>query len=66
MKMKLISVLLLMLFASCGSNSSPEGRLNDKIKAMQNQIDSLKIQNEIILDSLTKTNAAIRNQSKNS
>ena len=32
MKMKLLSVLLLMLFASCGSNSSPEGRLNDKIK----------------------------------
>jgi len=65
MKMKLISVLLIMLFASCGINSSPEGRLNDKIKAMQNQIDSLKIQNEIIFDSLTKTNAAIRNQSKN-
>jgi hypothetical protein len=65
MKMKLLSVLILMLFASCGSNFSPEGRLNDKIEEMQSQIDSLKIQNEIILDSLTKTNAAIRNQSKN-
>jgi hypothetical protein len=39
---------------SCGSNSSPEGRMTNKMEAIRSEFDSLKKQNAMILDSLGK------------
>lgn len=59
MKLTLIFILLLSV-AACGENSSPEGRMTVKIDAIKKEIDSLKKQNVIILDSLQKMNADLR------
>ena len=50
----LIAFLFILLLAFCGSNSSPEGRMTNKINAVRNEFDSLKKQNAMILDSLGK------------
>jgi hypothetical protein len=52
--MKLLIAFLILLLASCGSNSSPEGRMTNKMEAIRNEFDSLKKQNAMILDSLGK------------
>ena len=53
--------MLLPLLMACGENSSPEGRMSQKIVGVQAQIDSLKQQNAVILDSLGKINETLRN-----
>jgi chaperonin cofactor prefoldin len=63
--MKLLGLFGIVLFASCGNDSSPEGRLTNRIEEMQSQIDTIKKQNVAILDSFSKMNAAIKNQSAN-
>lgn len=49
---------ILLLFAysatSCGPNSSPEGRMTQKVEEIHKELDSLKKQNALILDSLGK------------
>jgi hypothetical protein len=49
-----IAFLFILLLLSCGSNSSPEGRMTNKMEAIRNEFDSLKKQNAMILDSLGK------------
>lgn len=58
--MKLIALVFLLALASCGQNSSPEGRLSIKIDAMHREIDSLKKQNTVILDSLNTINQRLQ------
>lgn len=58
--MKFAALLLILALASCGQNSSPEGRLSIKIDAMHQEIDSLKKQNAVILDSLNKMNQSLQ------
>ena len=70
---KLLLPALAVSLVSCGSESSPEGRLLNKLDAMQREIDSLdrqegmkeeidslKAQNAAVLDSLGKINAELR------
>ncbi|MEI6946331.1 hypothetical protein V9K67_03955 [Paraflavisolibacter sp. H34] len=43
---------LLLFLAACGPGSSPEGRVNKRIDALQQQVDSLAQQHAGIRDSL--------------
>ncbi|RYX87365.1 hypothetical protein EON73_01540, partial [bacterium] len=62
MKTLTIVALLALSLIACGPESSPEGRMGirmdklqstlDSIAGLQKQIDSLKAQNAIIMDSL--------------
>lgn len=55
--MKVVALLLIVLgLPSCGQNSSPEGRMTKQMNEIRQEIDSLKKQNTMILDSLTKIN----------
>jgi len=59
--MKLLSVLLLIiLLTACGPESSPEGRMTIKMEDMRKEFDTLKRQNERILDSLGKINERLQ------
>lgn len=60
----LIAFMLLNLLMSCGENSSPEGRMSKKIEDVQAQIDSLKKQNAVILDSLGKINENLKKMTR--
>ena len=55
---------MLVLLMGCGENSSPEGRMGKKIEGVQAQIDSLKKQNAVMLDSLGKINETLRQLSR--
>lgn len=59
-QMKFAILLFILALTSCGQNSSPEGRLSIKIDAMHQEIDSLKKQNAVILDSLNKMNQSLQ------
>jgi hypothetical protein len=48
------------LFFSCASNSSPEGRMTNKLEEIRLEFDSLKKQNNLILDSLGKISEEVR------
>jgi hypothetical protein len=46
---------LTILLSSCGRDSSPEGRMSIKLESLQKEmIDSLRMQNKAMLDSLSK------------
>jgi hypothetical protein len=57
-------VIFLILLAGCGENSSPEGRLNNRLDGIQSQIDGLKKQNAVVIDSLAKVNETLRKLQK--
>ena len=51
----LTAIIFLTTLNACDRSSSPEGRMSIKIENLQREmIDSLKIQNQAILDSLGK------------
>ena len=56
----LFALLLIILFASCDSSSSPEGRMTNKVEDIRQEFDTLKMQNERILDSLGKINERLQ------
>lgn len=71
--MKAVLFVLVLGFAACGPESSPEGRMKLKLKEIQSQldsingsaeleaeIDSLKKQNSAILDSIDTINSKLR------
>jgi len=59
--MKLLSVLLvIILLTACGPESSPEGRMTIKMEDIRKEFDTLKRQNERILDSLGKINERLQ------
>jgi hypothetical protein len=51
--MKSILVIVVLALCSCGKESSPEGRMQIRTEQLQTDLDSLKLQNKAILDSLT-------------
>ena len=69
MKQLILPAVICLMLAACGAESSPEGRMGmkidnlqksiDKVASMQQQIDSLKMQNTIIWDSLGKLNSKV-------
>ena len=63
--MRLLVSVFLILLAACGKSSSPEGRLTLKLEAIQLQLDSLKKENAVILDSLGKLSEEIRTIKRN-
>jgi len=51
----LVAGFVLLGFIACDTNSSPEGRMTEKLETLQKEmLDSLKHQNRSILDSLGK------------
>ena len=52
--MKYLSILTAVIFctAACGPDSSPEKRMKLNIDSIQRQIDSLKLENREIKDSI--------------
>jgi len=59
--MKLLFALsLVVLLTACDSNSSPEGRMTNKMEEVRREFDTLKLQNERILDSLGKINERLQ------
>ena len=59
--MKLLSVLLvIILLTACGPESSPEGRMTIKMEDIREEFDTLKQQNERILDSLGRINERLQ------
>ena len=59
--MKLLSVLLvIVLLTACGPESSPEGRMTIKMEDIRKEFDTLKQQNERILDSLGRINERLQ------
>lgn len=58
--MKALLIITIILLASCGPKSSPEGRSKLRDQAIQNQIDSLKNQNKALTDSLAHINKVLR------
>ena len=59
--MKLLSVLLvIILLTACGPESSPEGRMTIKMEDIRKEFDTLKQQNERILDSLGRINERLQ------
>lgn len=62
LRMGFLGFILLMIFTACDRSSSPEGRMSIKIENLQKEmIDSLKMQNRAILDSLGKIRQDLRN-----
>ena len=43
----------MLTLCSCGRESSPDGRMQIRTEHLQTGLDSLKLQNKAILDSLT-------------
>ena len=58
--MKLLIVILSVVLLSCDSNSSPEGRMTNKLETIRQEFDSLKKQNAMILDSLSKLSQQVQ------
>jgi hypothetical protein len=56
----LILLYFIFILAACGENSSPEGRMTIKLTDIQKEVDSLKKQNAVILDSLTVISEELR------
>ena len=54
--MRLLLFIIAISLTACGSNSSPEGRMTNKVEELRKELDSLKMQNASILDSLGKIN----------
>ncbi len=50
--MRAILMMLLFGVVSCGKESSPEGRLKLRDENLQEQLDSLKLQNEQIIEDI--------------
>ncbi|MHA4739533.1 hypothetical protein [Dyadobacter sp. MSC1_007] len=50
--MRYLLVMLALLFAGCNPESSPEGRMNMKLKQMEIKIDSLKAGQDALRDSI--------------
>ena len=52
--MKLIIISFCLSLVACGPNSSPEGRMTNKMEEIRKEIDTLKQQNDALLDSVNK------------
>lgn len=75
--MRYLTIIFLLLLSACGPESSPEGRMGIKLDQVQKQLDSLdsssdfqkeldslKLQQAGLLDSINKLNQEIQNLQK--
>lgn len=52
------AIMILLAFASCERNSSPEGRMSIKMEDLQKEMrETMQQQNQAILDSLSRIRA---------
>ncbi len=58
--MKLLIFLFLFLLNGCDEKSSPEGRLTGKLDKLQKEIETLKEQNAVMMDSIHQINQELR------
>ena len=58
--MRLYAMMMVALLASCGRESSPEGRMSIRAEKLEQKIDSLAAQNRAILDSIQVINKELR------
>ena len=60
--LRVVSVIIILGVASCGPESSPEGRMSGKLDGIQKQLDSLNNLStlQIQIDSLKSENASIK------
>lgn len=56
----LFALFVIMSVTACGPESSPEGRMTKKMENVRQEFDTLKMQNEKILDSLGKINERLQ------
>jgi uncharacterized protein YlxW (UPF0749 family) len=52
--MRIVIIVVCLFFVGCGSNSSPEGRITNKMEEIRKEIDTLQKQNDVLLDSVNK------------
>jgi uncharacterized protein YlxW (UPF0749 family) len=52
--MRIAIIIVCVFFTACGSNSSPEGRITNKMEEIRKEIDTLQKQNDALLDSVNK------------
>ncbi|MDM8176909.1 hypothetical protein QT327_21590 [Olivibacter sp. 47] len=57
--MRALAMIFLFAISACGRESSPEGRSIIRDKQIVEQLDSLKRQNHVLLDSLGALNKRI-------
>jgi hypothetical protein len=48
----LMAITAMFVINACGPTDSPEGRMNLKVEALRQEMDSIKQQNAAVLDSL--------------
>ena len=63
--MRIAIVIFSLVFMACGSNSSPEGRMTNKMEEIRKEIDTLQKQNDALMDSVNKASKeldSIRNK----
>jgi len=53
-------IILVLLLAACGRESSPEGRAEIRHEKMQRKLDSVMAQDRAILDSIRMINKEIQ------
>jgi len=58
--MKALLIISIIVLASCGPQSSPDGRSKLRDQTIQKQIDSLKGQNKALADSITRINTVLK------
>lgn len=58
--MKPIIAIIILALYSCGRESSPEGRMQIRAEQFQASLDSLKLQNKAILDSINGIRQELR------
>ncbi len=58
--MRLYVMMVVALLASCGKESSPEGRMSIRAEKLEQKIDSLAAQNRAILDSIHVINRELQ------
>lgn len=57
--MKSVLILFTLIIGACGPESSPEGRMKNKLDAVKQELDSLKQQTNSLADSVHKINREI-------
>jgi uncharacterized protein YlxW (UPF0749 family) len=52
--MRIALIIFCFTLAGCGSNSSPEGRITNKMEEIRKELDTLQKQNDALKDSVSK------------
>lgn len=62
--MKTVIIMLLFIVVSCGKESSPEGRSQIRDSKLQEQLDSLKVENKQIKEDVNLIKEKLNSRKK--